>query len=172
VLRRARREPRTLHIGVDADAAAMRDASRRAARPPAKGGHPNALFVPAAVERLPRELGGLAALVTVTLPWGSLLRGVVAPEEPVVAALAELLGPGGRLELLVSAAPDDRVMPGVVLDEAWARRLGVAYAPFGLVLCGVGRATADSTAATDSAWARRLAIPARRDAWHVSFERR
>jgi hypothetical protein len=65
-------------IGIDANAASMADASRRAARPVKRGGLPNALFVVAAAENLPSELGGWAEAVTVHFPWGSLLRGLLA----------------------------------------------------------------------------------------------
>jgi 16S rRNA (adenine(1408)-N(1))-methyltransferase len=47
-----------LVVGVDANAAAMAEASRRAARKPAHGGLPNALFMMAAAEALPPELAG------------------------------------------------------------------------------------------------------------------
>jgi 16S rRNA (adenine(1408)-N(1))-methyltransferase len=50
VLAAARRRPDTLVIGVDANAAGMADASRRAAR---RGALPNALFAVAAAEHPP-----------------------------------------------------------------------------------------------------------------------
>jgi 16S rRNA (adenine(1408)-N(1))-methyltransferase len=53
VLATAAAQPDRLVIGVDASAAAMAAASRRAAARPARGGLPNALFVVAAVESLP-----------------------------------------------------------------------------------------------------------------------
>jgi tRNA G46 methylase TrmB len=49
VLAAARRDPTTLFVGVDANADAMADASRRADR----GGVPNALFVVAAAQHPP-----------------------------------------------------------------------------------------------------------------------
>jgi 16S rRNA (adenine(1408)-N(1))-methyltransferase len=50
VLATARRRPDTLVVGVDANAAGMADASRRAAR---RGALPNALFAVAAAEHPP-----------------------------------------------------------------------------------------------------------------------
>jgi 16S rRNA (adenine(1408)-N(1))-methyltransferase len=44
-----------LVVGVDANAAAMAEASRRAARKPAHGGLPNPLFMVAAPRRCPRS---------------------------------------------------------------------------------------------------------------------
>jgi 16S rRNA (adenine(1408)-N(1))-methyltransferase len=53
VLATAAAQPDRLVIGVDANAAAMATASRRAAASPRGGGLPNALFVVAAIEGLP-----------------------------------------------------------------------------------------------------------------------
>jgi 16S rRNA (adenine(1408)-N(1))-methyltransferase len=50
VLAAARRDPGTLVVGLDANAAAMADASRRAAR---RAALPNALFAVAAAEHPP-----------------------------------------------------------------------------------------------------------------------
>ena len=71
----------------------MAEASRRAARPARRGGLPNALFVVAAAEAPPPELHGLADLVTITLPWGSLLRGALALDDAVAAGIARLVAP-------------------------------------------------------------------------------
>jgi 16S rRNA (adenine(1408)-N(1))-methyltransferase len=169
VIRGARRSPTTLHIGVDSDASSMREASRRAARPVAKRGLPNALFVVAAAEALPEELRGRADRVAVTLPWGSLLRAVLRPSPPVVAALGGLLRAGGRLDLLVSTSDRDRGLP--TLDDAAWRRLVEHYLALGFVPCEVRPATVADVAASGSSWAKRLGIPARRAAWWASFER-
>ena len=59
VLQRAAEHPTELVLAIDASHAAMRDASRRAARPARKGGLPNARFVASGVQqRAPREVNG------------------------------------------------------------------------------------------------------------------
>ncbi len=68
VLAAAAAEPDRLVVGIDANAAAIAEASRRAAAKPGRGGLPNALFVVAAAEALPRELDGVADLVTAHFP--------------------------------------------------------------------------------------------------------
>jgi 16S rRNA (adenine(1408)-N(1))-methyltransferase len=68
VLAVAAARPDRLVVGVDANAAAMAEASRRAAAKPRRGGLPNALFVVAAAEALPPELAGVAELVTAHFP--------------------------------------------------------------------------------------------------------
>ena len=94
----------------------MIDSSRRAAAKAARGGRPNALFLVAAAETLPSELSGIAGGVTVNFPWGSLLRGVLAQDMPILEGLGRLLGPNGRLEAMVSAVARD----GLTLGEGAA----------------------------------------------------
>lgn len=67
MLATAAAQPDRLVVGVDANADAMTEAARRAAKPN-RGGLPNALFVAAAVEALPAELDGVADLVTAHFP--------------------------------------------------------------------------------------------------------
>ena len=76
----ARGRPSSVVLGVDASADAMREASRRAARSVARGGTPNARFVVAPLEQLV-GLEGVADLVTVHFPWGS-LRSAAAGHDP------------------------------------------------------------------------------------------
>ena len=89
VLAEARRRPDTLIVGLDASAEAMRRAAARAAAKPGRGGSANALFVWAPVERLPTEVEGVTE-VHALMPWGSLLRALVAPDEAVLSAIAKL----------------------------------------------------------------------------------
>jgi LuxR family maltose regulon positive regulatory protein len=70
VLATAAAQPDRLVVGVDANAAGMATASRRAAVKPLRGGLPNAVFVVAAAEALPAKLDGMADLVTRPLPLG------------------------------------------------------------------------------------------------------
>jgi 16S rRNA (adenine(1408)-N(1))-methyltransferase len=95
VLAQARRCPDALVIGLDASADAMRAVSARAAGKPARGGVPNAVFVWASVEQLPREIAGVDE-VHVLMPWGSLLRALVQPDLGVLDAVARTCSPGAR----------------------------------------------------------------------------
>jgi 16S rRNA (adenine(1408)-N(1))-methyltransferase len=142
VVSHAASHPDRFVLGVDASADAVRQASRRA---PA-----NARFVVAALEALPEELAGVADLVTVQFPWGS-LRAAAAGHDPAPAGrIARLIRPGGRLDLLLAdgdgngAGPLD---PDAVV-AAW-RALGllpIEARPAGL---------ADAVAA-HSSWGKRL----------------
>ena len=101
VLAVARRRPDSLVIGLDAGPDAMRRAAARAAGKPAKGGVPNAVFVWAAVEDLPVELADLTE-VHCLMPWGSLLRAFVEPNEAVLGAIAHRCRPGAAFMLTLN----------------------------------------------------------------------
>jgi 16S rRNA (adenine(1408)-N(1))-methyltransferase len=170
-LRRARREPATLVIGLDAAAEPLAETSRRAARPARRGGSPNALFLVAGAETLPGPLPARAHEATVVLPWGSLLRGLVLPEPAVLEALAGVLRPGGRLELLLSVTAADVSAGLPVFDGRSVLRLADAYAGAGLECLELREARSDDVERLSSSWARRLGIPERRAAWLMSLEK-
>jgi tRNA G46 methylase TrmB len=76
-----------LAIGVDAAADNMRDASRHAAR----GGLSNALFLAGDATQALTLMQGRVDEVRITLPWGSLLRAVLAGERAFALAVAGAL---------------------------------------------------------------------------------
>ena len=131
----------------------MAEASRRAAR----RGPANAIFLAAgAAELAHTPLAGRMDLVTVTFPWGSLLRGVLGPEPAVLAGVARLVAPRGRVEVLASVVPSDRVDGVITLDASWEPAIRRAWAGVGLELISMRPATAAEIAASRSSWARRL----------------
>jgi 16S rRNA (adenine(1408)-N(1))-methyltransferase len=161
VLARAAHDPAALLIGVDAVAASMAEASRRADR----RGPSNALFLAAGVETLPASpLTGSADLVTVMFPWGSLLRGVLGLDERALCGVASVARPAARIEVLTSVIPSDGI-PGIErLDASRRPRIEAAWSAAGLELTSMcAAAPADTTAA--SSWARRLG--AERAVWRL-----
>lgn len=117
VYRWAGAHPDTFCLGVDAAAERMREVSHRAARKPARGGRPNALFVVASAQALPEELAGLADTLSINFPWGSLLDALVRPDSAVLAGLRRLARDGGELLALFNQS--------VLDDRAYAERLGL-----------------------------------------------
>lgn len=163
VLAAAAREPTTLALGIDASAAAMAEASRRAARPARKGGLANVRFVLGAAESPPRELTGRAARVTVLFPWGSLLRGCLGLEDAVAGGLAGLVASGGVLELLLAPAERDRLAGVPTGQDAIIETATRVFAAHGLDVLVARAATPAEVAATGSTWARRLGLAGRRN---------
>lgn len=161
VLAAAAREPATLTLGIDASAAAMAEASRRAARPTRKGGFDNVRFVLAAAEALPGELSGSASLVTVLFPWGSLLRGCLGLDDAVAGGLAGLVASGGVLELLLAPAERDRLAGVPTTEGGIIEGATRVFAPHGLEVVLARTAIPAEIAATGSSWARRLGVAGR-----------
>ena len=144
VLARAAAAPDELVVGVDASAAAMADASRRAAR----GRLANAVFVAADASSLPDGLAGFADLVTIHFPWGSLLHAAAADPR-----LARLLAPGARLRLLLSASTADA---GAGLECLDPESIECAYRAAGLEVAMSRPASFDDARAAHSSWGKRL----------------
>ena len=165
MLRRAAREPETLFIALDADASAMADASRRAARPTRRGGHDNILFLVTAAEALPGLMCGIADEVTVILPWGSLLSAVLEPGSATLAGIAHVLKNNGELTLLVSTQERDGIVGAIELDEEAACELARCYNDAGFETLEVRPAGRSDVEQLSSGWGRRLDIPERRLAW-------
>jgi 16S rRNA (adenine(1408)-N(1))-methyltransferase len=141
--------PDTLAIGVDANATAMADSSRRAWR--GRASLPNALFAVAAAERPPEALHGLAGSLTVNFPWGSLLRGLVGEDDAVLGGMARLMAPRAEGRVLMSVVPRDGMPPVPPLSV-----LAPAYERHGLALVEMRPATPGEVAASGSSWAKRL----------------
>lgn len=166
VLALAAADPRALALGIDANAAAMAEASRRAAR--VRTSLPNAVFLLGAAERLPGPLGSAADGVTITMPWGSLLRGVLGHDAAVLAGIASIVRPGGRVEVLASVKPSDGVDGVPDLSDAARPAIADAWRPSGFVLTEMRPATRAELAAVRSSWARRLG---ERPIWRLVFDR-
>jgi 16S rRNA (adenine(1408)-N(1))-methyltransferase len=153
VLARAAAEPTTLVVGIDASAAAMAEASRRADR--ARRG--NVIFLAAGAETLPgNPLTGIADLVTVQFPWGSLLCGMLGLDGAALAGVASIMRPGGAIEVFASVVPADGLAGMEALDADAQPGVAAAWASVGLRLDAMCPATAAEIAAISSSWARRL----------------
>jgi 16S rRNA (adenine(1408)-N(1))-methyltransferase len=164
-------DPAAFVLAIDAAAAPMAEASRRAARSPRKGGVPNVVFVSAAAESLPPLLDGAADLITITLPWGSLLRGVVGLEAAVTASIARLLTSSGRVVALVSVTPRDGIQGVVCLDEAAIASVRERLGGAGLRVVSARPASPADVATVRSSWLRRLSADPDRPLWRLDLRR-
>jgi hypothetical protein len=164
VLDAARHAPTTLCIGMDADASRLREASSRAARSARRGGLPNALFLAGDATAIPTALAGHADEITITLPWASLLRAILAGDEPFVVGLARTLKPGGRLRVLVSIEDRDRAAIGESASDPGLDTFATSLGAAGVEVVERRDATREDLTEIRSSWARRLGIPSRRSA--------
>jgi len=162
VYRYAQRHPERIVIGLDPGAENLRELSAKAARKPARGGLANVLYVVGSVERVPDELRGIAGEMYVTLPWGSLMRGIILAEPAVLDGLASLAKDGAALHIVLNTRIFDEPAPVEArglpeLTPEYAREtLAPAYAQHGIEIIGARSMDADEVAALPTTWAKRL----------------
>jgi 16S rRNA (adenine(1408)-N(1))-methyltransferase len=160
--RYAPEHPDRFVIGVDPVAENLRELSAKAARRPERGGLPNVLFVVASVELLPDELRGVASEIFVTLPWGSLMRGIILAEPAVLHGIASLARDGAGVRIVLNARIFDDPVPADLRDlpevtPDYARdTLAPAYAGHGVEVRSSRWMDADEVAAISTTWAKRL----------------
>jgi 16S rRNA (adenine(1408)-N(1))-methyltransferase len=169
----ARRRPDLFCMGVDAVSENLRAYSTKALRKPARGGVDNVMFIRAAIETLPDELDGVATHVTVNLPWGSLLRGIVHAESGVVGSLERVSAPGAAVELLLTydlryepEMMDELGLPELTL-EYLKQSLTPAYERHGIAVCHIDFLGNDAVRRLPLDWARRLTHARQRQFAHI-----
>lgn len=102
VYQMARQNPDRLYVGIDASSEALVKISEKIHRNPKHGGAKNVLFLQARVEALPEELDNIADEVHIHFPWGSLLRGILLPDEAVLRSLRKVCKQEALLEIITS----------------------------------------------------------------------
>ena len=158
----ARARADTLTIGLDASSDALAYAARRAARERL----PNLVLLRESVETLGLE--SIADEVTVTFPWGSLMRGALTEDESVFAALCRLPRQGGALTLMLWVTARDGRAP---LTETDIARVMRAYRSCGLTLVDRGAVTQADVDAARSSWGKRLGVGGTRSGLLLRFAR-
>ena len=164
VLHRARTEPTSFAVAIDASP----DALARGAWSAKRAHLANAAFLVEGVERLPRELACLADEVTVHFPWGSLLQGLLDGSSSVVGSVAALMKNGAELRVLVSAGVRDgfgAVTPSVITSRC------ANYLQHGLRLVDARWASSEVIRESRSAWAKRLGVGRTRPAVIARYRR-
>ncbi len=140
----------------------MREWSAKAAKKPDKGGLPNALFVVASVESPPEELRGVADEVFVTLPWGSLMRGLILGDGGMLAAIASFAKGGASIRIVLNTRIFDDPVPIDVRDlpevtpEYVVTTLVPLFEEHGIRVENSRWMDADEVAAIGTRWAKRL----------------
>lgn len=153
VYRLARARPDWFCLGIDANAAALREVSSRAGRKPARGGVANAWFLHASVEALPAGLERLADYITLLYPWGRLLDGMLQPDLAVIRPIALLGKPGADVTVCVNESALQMTASGVQTDgcAALLRRLRPHYAEGGITLTAC-----QGTPGPQTTWGKRV----------------
>ena len=164
VYRQAQVHPDTFYIGVDATRENLDEYSAKIGKKPSRGGLPNVLYVLAAAEALPPELDGLADVITINFPWGSLMSGLIRGDARLLGSIARAARRGAALDIYLNTAVfqdpiplDVQGLPELTLDyisqELWPR-----YRAAGILIGDTELVGKEGMAAIPSLWARRLAF--------------
>jgi 16S rRNA (adenine(1408)-N(1))-methyltransferase len=172
--RQAVAHPDWLVIGVDPAWQRMAETAVRAARKPAKGGAPNLVLVNSAIESVPAPLHGVADEVTVLMPWGKLLRGVVLGEADVLSGLRVVAKPGAPLEISIGTSIwrdpiplEIRDLPELTPETVESTGLADRLAALGWQVTDVRLLPHTDLDTISSSWARRLGSGATETVLHL-----
>lgn len=160
--RHAAAHPDEFVIALDPVAENMREWSAKAAKKPGKGGLGNATFAVGSVEQPPAELHTIADEITVTLPWGSLMRGLILGDDVVLAGLASFAKDAASIHIVLNTRIYDDPVPLEARDlpdltPAYVQgTLAPVFARHGLEIGDAREMQADEVAAIGTTWGKRL----------------
>jgi 16S rRNA (adenine(1408)-N(1))-methyltransferase len=160
--RYAQAHPDRVVVAIDPVRENLREYSARAAGKPERGGLPNVLYAVASVEHLPEDLRAIAGDVYITLPWGSLMRGLILADQQVLDGVAALARPGGTIHIVLNTRIFEDPIPLEARDlpdltpEYVRDHLTEPYARSALHIEQIRELAADEVAALGTTWAKRL----------------
>jgi 16S rRNA (adenine(1408)-N(1))-methyltransferase len=158
----ATQRPRWLVIGLDALDSPMGEIAAKALRKPARGGRANLVLLRAAAEAMPSELAHIADEVTVVLPWGRLLEGIVRGEAAVIDGLASIMAPGARLsvtlngEIWIESTPSRYADLPVPTPDYVSDVIAPAFARAGIDVDDARALSAYEAKSLPTTWSRKL----------------
>lgn len=136
--------------------------SEKIYRKASKGGATNALFIEAAVEDLPFELEGVAEIVQIQFPWGSLFRGVATGDKEILSNLNRICQNNALMTVIISLDPvrDSAELkrleiPGFDLDYV-RTKLTDTYKNVGFEIVEADVMSAEKYSNLQSSWAKRI----------------
>jgi 16S rRNA (adenine(1408)-N(1))-methyltransferase len=169
----ARQAPHRLFLATDANADSLAETAYRASCKPARGGVSNLICIAEPFDVIASELAGIANRVSVILPWGSLLRGLVAPEVAALEDLRRVCSPDADLELVFSYDPKRNAgekgpLGAVGVEEFHVRNvLRQAYRSVGLPTTSIETINAHELRKYPTTWAKRLGFGRERQVWRI-----
>ena len=143
----AEQHPCSFFIGVDACRENLRANSRRRL--------PNALFVIASAQSLPKELNGLISHITINFPWGSLLESLLTGDTRMMNSLEYISSSIASVEVRLNGGALTEA--GTAL-EAGADQIYNNMLRFGWQLNKPLLMNANALRNFPSTWAKRLAF--------------
>lgn len=173
VYNQARKNSDIFYIGIDPVAENMFEYAAKSAQKPARGGVSNVLYIVAAVEDIPEELSNIADKIYVTLPWGSLLEGIIKGNQHILENLADIAKCQAEFEfcftydvLHEANEISKRELPIITMDYIDGS-LAKSYAACGFNLVKVNMLTEKELRLYPTTWAKKLGFGRTREVFVV-----
>lgn len=172
--RYARDNQDKLVIALEPAKAQMIEIAQKIAKRPEKGGLKNLLIVQSSIENLPEELYGVADLIVVQLPWGSLLAGIVKFLYPVLNNLVNLGKDNSHIE--ITTCYDTKYEPDMIRDLGLPElnisflksTLVKEYLKYGIQVESILVLNSDEKKEIDTSWAKKLLSNRDREIYRIS----
>jgi 16S rRNA (adenine(1408)-N(1))-methyltransferase len=128
IYKNALRSPNTFFIGIDPNQKQLEMYSKKAL----KNKITNISFVLNSIENLQEDFNGIADVVTINLPWGSLLQAIALPNETIITKFSTMLKTNGILKIIFGYTQETE--PGEV------NRLGLSIIDLNYINKAIGPA--------------------------------
>lgn len=154
--------PQWLVVGLDALDAQMEEIAAKATRKITKGGRANLVLLRASAEAMPAELAGVADEVTVQLPWGRLLEGIVTADASVIDGIVSIMAAGAQLsvtlngEIWIDSLPNRYADLPVPTPAYVAEVVAPAFERAGVAVVEARVLSAREAKSVPTTWARKL----------------
>ncbi|AMP20596.1 hypothetical protein AZF37_04890 [endosymbiont 'TC1' of Trimyema compressum] len=170
----AKKNPNSLAIGIDpAGNNMMIEYSVKSQRKPSKGGLDNVLYCVAAIESIPEELADIGDKITVNLPWGSLLEGIVKGENFILNAIVKMAKKNcsfravfSYTELHESGEIERRTLPE--LSTSYIENTLIPYYNnAGIIITEIKLFSNEDLRKLNTLWAKKLMVSKKRDIYSI-----
>lgn len=173
VYKNALRNDEILYIGVDPSQKQLEIYSKKAQKDKLE----NTLFVLGSVEFFPEELFGIAQSVSVLLPWGTLLKGIVFGDASILTTIQNLFNPTtpGELEIIFGytreAEPSEveRLNLENLRPEYVRNNIAASFLRYGFEGGTITTLTKEDLFRFDTTWAKRLTFGQDRPVYYLKF---
>jgi 16S rRNA (adenine(1408)-N(1))-methyltransferase len=174
VYKSALENPSKLYVGIDPAEKQMELFSKKATRKKVY----NAMFIVGSIEMLPFKLNNFADKIYVILPWGSLLKNIIEPDQNNIKKVSGLLKPEGNLQIIFGYNPrfepseSQRLNLPEINDELIHQNIVPKIEEYGnLSLQQQNTLTKNELFNFETTWSKKLTFGAERPLFQLIFKR-
>ena len=169
----AKNNPNSLAIGIDPAGDNMIEYSVKSQKKTSKGGLNNVLYCVSAIESIPEEFANIGDIITVNLPWGSLLEGIVKAETIVLNAIATMAKKNCSFRAIFSYTElhelgeiERRALPELSASYI-ENTLTPYYHKAGIEITVVKKFSNEDLRKLNTLWAKKLMVSKKRDIYSI-----